>query len=67
MYNVVITYVNGEKVEVPAQEFDVDFRTTAQGEGHARIMKRKYKDGEGNDTFIYLTPDQVAGIVLLPQ
>jgi hypothetical protein len=65
MYRVIITYVNGEKVEFDAAEFDVDFRNTAPSEEKNALRKFTYKDEDGNDTFIYLTPAQVAGIVLV--
>ena len=64
MYNVVITYTNGEEVQFPAQEFDVDFRHTQAHPG-SQLNKYTYTDHQGNKTFIYLTPNQVAGIVLI--
>ena len=66
MYNVMITYTNGEGHQFPAQEFDVDF-DTHNVEASARLQKLTYKVADGNDTFVYLTPALISGIVLVPR
>ncbi len=49
MYNVIITYRNGENITFRAREFDVDFRHT-QAQPLARLNKYMYIDAEGNET-----------------
>ncbi len=63
LYEVIITYENGETVKFPAQEFDIDLRHT-QARPRTNLNKYTYIDSEGNETPIYLAPAAVSGIIV---
>ena len=52
LYEVIITYENGETVKFPAQEFDIDLRHT-QARPRTNLNKYTYIDSEGNETPIH--------------
>ena len=63
MYTVAISFKNGTKMRFYAQQFDID--VVEHGTSH-NIHKYVYKDSAGADTPIYLTPKELAGIVVSP-
>jgi hypothetical protein len=68
MYQVTIVFKNGSKIYFDAQEFDVDLSRLALARHiqYSQVRKLTYKDEEGNDAPIYLNPDEVAGISVVP-
>ena len=54
-------FTNGNIVSFGAQEFDADLTHTV---GPAHISKFPYKDTEGQDSFIHLKPNDVAGLFI---
>ena len=63
MADVTVVFVNGNVVRFAAQEFDVDLVNTP---GRQHVSKFPYKDAEGNDSAVHLTPLEVAGIFIAP-
>jgi hypothetical protein len=64
MYEVVIYFNSGEQHTLLAQEFDLN--TEASGSAHF-LVRFSYKDTNGEDIPIFLTPTQVAGIIVEPR
>ena len=65
MKTIVINYKSGEKFTFRAQEFDIDVTGNPQSY-HSALYKFTYKDVDGEDTPIYLVPDSIEGIVVVP-
>jgi len=58
---VTVVFTNGNIVTFEAQEFDADLR------GGASILNSyPYKDAEGKDSAIHLTPNETAGVFITP-
>ena len=64
MYEVVIYFNSGENHTLLAQEFELD--TEASGSAYF-LVRFSYKDKNGEEIPIYLTPTQVAGIIVEPR
>ncbi len=60
MEQVTVVFINGNIVSFGAQEFDVDLTTGNRG----APQKYPYKDAQGQDSFVHLEPNEVAGIFL---
>jgi len=64
MDTITVVFMNGDVVSFPGTEFG----TTPDrflGEQHpGRVTKFSYKNGQGEDSFIYLRPNAVAGVFL---
>jgi len=59
MQHVTVAFKNGNMVTFDAEEFDANFTE------HGSILnKYPYKDGQGQDSFIHLKPNEVAGVFL---
>ncbi len=64
MYEVSIYFNSGERHTLLAEEFDVN--TAASGSAHF-LVRFTYKAKGGEEIPIYLTPTQVAGIIVEPR
>ena len=62
-YRVSIRYKNGDAETIYAREFGIDID---QVENSSTLHRFSYKNAHGSETYIYLTPDEVAGITLHP-
>ena len=63
MYTVAISFKNGTKVAFPAKQFDIDF---SRSSSYSTMQKFAYEDSDGNEAPIYLLPNEVAGVVVVP-
>jgi hypothetical protein len=59
MEYVTVVFNNGNIVHFAAQEFDADL---SQKVGY--VNKYPYKDARGQDSFIHLKPNHVAGLFI---
>ncbi len=66
MKRVIITYTNGENVNFAAKEFNIS-ASDIPSSGFGRLRKFSYEDENGEENAVYLTPGQVAGIVVISQ
>ena len=66
MYEVGIVFDNGSKLSFYAQEFDVRLGRDDMGARYAQVHKLTYKNTKGEESPIYLNPEEVAGIVVVP-
>lgn len=60
-YRVSIRYKNGDVETIFAQEFEIDLDEV---ENPSTLHRFAYKSDRGDEAYIYLTPDEVAGITL---
>jgi hypothetical protein len=59
MNTVTVVFTNGNIVTFDAQEFDADLS------GSTSLLNRyAYKDAQGEDSTIFLKPEEVAGVFL---
>jgi hypothetical protein len=64
MYEVAIYFNSGERHTLLTEEFELD--TDASGSAHF-LVRFAYKAKDGEEIPIYLTPTQVAGIIVEPR
>ena len=64
MYSVYIYFSNGEKMQFQANEFDIELEEDSGNPN--RPHKFTYKAPGDKELPIYLAPNEVAGIVVVP-
>jgi len=62
-YRVSIRYKNGDSETIYAREFEID---VDEVDNTSTLHRFSYKDTQGSEANVYLTPDEVAGITLHP-
>jgi hypothetical protein len=59
MVDMTVVFTNGSVAHFLAEEFDANFGARA-----AHVNKYPYKDAQGNESAIYLKPNDVSGVFL---
>jgi hypothetical protein len=62
-YRVDIRYKSGKEESIQARHFDIDLEAV---ENPSTLQKFAYTNHLGEETYIYLTPEEVAAITLHP-
>ena len=62
-YRVDIRYKSGKEESIQARHFDIDLEAV---ENPSTLQKFAYTNQVGEETYIYLTPEEVAAITLNP-
>ena len=62
-YRVDIRYKSGKEESIQARHFDIDLEAV---ENPSTLQKFAYTNQVGEETYIYLTPEEVAAITLHP-